>query len=35
MEINPAVGGYIVGIIVGIAFWEILYRILKKNGYIK
>ncbi len=35
MEIDPAVGGYIVGLIVGIAFWEILYRILKKNGHIK
>jgi|TARA_R110000824_G_scaffold196446_2_gene379710 hypothetical protein len=35
MEINPAVGGYIVGIIVGIAFWEILYRILKKNDHIE
>ena len=32
---NPAVGGYIVGIIVGIAFWEILYRILKKNDHIE
>jgi hypothetical protein len=35
MEIDPAVGGYIVGIIVGIACWEILYRILKKNGHIE
>ena len=35
MEINPAVGGYIVGIIVGIVGWELLYRILKKNGNIK
>ena len=35
MEIDPAVGGYIVGIIVGIVFWEMLYRILKKNGHIK
>ena len=32
---NPAVGSYIVGIIVGIAFWEILYRILKKNDHIE
>ena len=35
MGISPAVGGYIIGVIVGITFWEILYRILKKNGHIE
>ena len=35
MEINPAVSGYIVGIIVGIVGWEILYRMLKKNDHIE
>jgi len=32
MDINPAVGGYIVGVVVGIVLWEALYRLLKKNG---
>tara|TARA_R100000808_G_C2065467_1_gene95110 strand:+ start:151 stop:258 length:108 start_codon:yes stop_codon:yes gene_type:complete len=35
MEINPAVGGYIIGVIVGIVLWEALYRLIKKNGHIE
>tara|TARA_R100001594_G_scaffold113274_1_gene148128 strand:- start:2952 stop:3059 length:108 start_codon:yes stop_codon:yes gene_type:complete len=35
MDINPAVGGYIVGVVVGIVLWEALYRLLKKNGEVK
>jgi hypothetical protein len=35
MNIDPIVGGYIIGVITGIISWELLYRILKKNGHIK
>ena len=35
MDINPAVGGYIVGVVVGFVFWEVLHRLLKKNGRVK
>jgi len=35
MELSSFLIAYGIGVFMGIVAWELLYRILKKNGFIK
>jgi hypothetical protein len=32
MGIDPVIGAYILGVVVGIVTWEMIYRVIKKYG---